>query len=77
MTYHELASTTAKCYAKGRDAANANLRKHNRSDWNREDYDIAIIVTHVCLLSDPEKTEAELCNNSSVIYPQAELRAGI
>jgi hypothetical protein len=68
MTYHELASTTAKCYAEGRAAANANMRKHNRSHWNREDYDIATIVTEFCLLGDPEKTEAELCNNSSVVY---------
>jgi hypothetical protein len=69
MTYHELAFTTLKCYAEGRAAANANMCKHNRSDWSHEDYDIATIVTEVCLLGDPEKTEAELCDNSPAVYP--------
>jgi hypothetical protein len=58
MTYHELASTTAKCYAEGRAAANANMRKHNRSDWSREDYDIATVATQVCLLAHPDRGRA-------------------
>ncbi len=29
--------------AAGRDAANCNMRKHKRKEWNREDYDIAWI----------------------------------
>jgi hypothetical protein len=53
-----VASTTAKCYAEGRAAANANMRKCGRSDWSREDYDIAKLVTEVCL-GDSDKTETE------------------
>jgi hypothetical protein len=56
--YREAAACTAKCYAAGRAAANANMRKHNRSDWNREDYDIATVVTEVCLLGDPDRGRA-------------------
>jgi hypothetical protein len=54
-----VASTTAKCHAEGRAAANANMRKHKCSDWSREDYDIATIVTEVCLLGAPNRTETE------------------
>jgi hypothetical protein len=53
-----VASTTAKCYAEGRAATNTNMRNHNRSDWNREDYDIATVVSEVCLLGDPDRGSA-------------------